>query len=294
MGAMTHSIHRSEPVRYRSFRKTLNTVLFWIILFPVAVVAIMPIVYMLSQAFSPESETMVWPIRWIPLHPTVENFTRIFNDPTLPVLHWFANSMFVSTTITVLVLFLSSLAAYGYARLEFPGREAIFFTLIVSLMIPAAVTLIPVFLLMRDLNILDTYHALIWPAGASVGGIFLLRQHFFGIPKELEEAAVVDGASRFWVYWHVCLPLVKGALVTQGIFTFLGSWNDLFWPLIVLSDRMNLTLPVGLLILNQGSYVQRGLAMAGAVLATIAPVILYAFFQRQIVSGIATTGLGGR
>jgi multiple sugar transport system permease protein len=257
-------------------------------------ITVLPILYMVSQSFTPEADAYTWPIRWIPLRPTLTNFTRILNDTTLPVLRWFMNSVFVSVSITSLVLFLSSLAAYGYARLQFPGRGAIFSSLLFSLMIPSAVTLIPAFLLLRDMHMLDSYHAVIWPAGASVGGIFLLRQHFYSIPKELEEAAVVDGANKFWVYWHVCLPLVRGALVTQGIFTFLGAWNDLFWPLIVLSDRLNLTLPVGLLILLQGTYVQRGLSMAGAMIATIAPLILYGIFQRQIVAGISTTGLAGR
>ncbi len=290
----TTSSTTTPAVAVHSRRALTMNVVMWIILLPLAVITIMPILYMVSQAFSPESETMVWPIHWIPMHPTFSNFTRILNDPTLPVLRWFINSMFVSISITALVLFLSSLAAYAYARLEFPGRDVIFFALIVSLMIPAAVTLIPAFLLLRDLKMLDSYNALIWPAGAGVGGIFLLRQHFYSVPRELEEAAIVDGANRFWVYWRVCLPLVQGALVALGIFTFLGAWNDLFWPLIVLSNRINLTLPVGLLILNQGTYVERGLAMAGGVMASIAPIILYIAFQRQIVQGITTTGLGGR
>ncbi len=284
----------SRPPAVRSYRKIVYTVSMWLLLLPLLLITLMPIVYMVSQSFTPEQDTMVWPIHWIPEHPTLTNFTRIFNDSTLPVLRWFMNSVFVSVSITALVLFLSSLAAYGYARLEFPGRNLLFSSLIFSLMIPAAVTLIPAFMLLRDLKMLDTYHAVIWPAGAGVGGIFLLRQHFYAIPKELEEAAVVDGADRFWVYWRVCMPLVRGALVTQGIFTFLGAWNDLFWPLIVLSDRLNLTLPVGLLILLQGTYVQRGLSMAGAMIATTAPLILYAIFQRQIVTGISTTGLAGR
>jgi len=266
----------------------------WLMLTPLLLITLLPIFYMVSQAFTPEADVYVWPYHWIPERPTLTNFTRILNDTTLPIVRWFANSVFVSVSITALVLFLSSLAAYGYARLQFPGRNAIFSSLIFSLMIPSAVTLIPAFLLLRDLKMLDSYHAVIWPAGASVGGIFLLRQHFYAIPKELEEAAVVDGAGRFWVYWHVCLPLVRGAMVTQGIFTFLGAWNDLFWPLIVLSDRLNLTLPVGLLILLQGTYVQRGLSMAGAAIASTAPLILYGIFQRQIIAGISTTGLAGR
>src|SRR5512138_1994342 len=201
----TSSTTTTPAVAVRSRRALTMNVVMWIILLPLAVITIMPILYMVSQAFSPESETMVWPIHWIPMHPTFSNFTRILNDPTLPVLRWFINSMFVSISITALVLFLSSLAAYAYARLEFPGRDFIFFALIFSLMIPAAVTLIPAFLLLRDLKMLDSYNALIWPAGAGVGGIFLLRQHFYSIPKDLEDAAVVDGAGRFRVYWQVCL-----------------------------------------------------------------------------------------
>jgi multiple sugar transport system permease protein len=263
----------------------------WVALLPLTFVTLMPIAYMLSQALTPEQDTMVWPIEWIPRRPTVENFIRIFQDPSLPVLRWFTNSMLVATSVTVLVLFVSSLAAYAYARLEFPGRNLIFFMLLTSLMIPGAVTLIPVFLLLRDIKMLDSYHAVIWPAGAGVFGVFLLR---LAIPKELEEAAVVDGANRFRIYWQICLPLVRSAMVALGIFTFLGSWNDLFWPLIVLSDRINLTLPVGLAVLGQGNYVQRGLTMAAAVIASAPPLILYAIFQRRIIAGVATTGLAGR
>jgi multiple sugar transport system permease protein len=271
-----------------------GTVGIWLALMPLTIITLMPIMYMISQAFTPEQDTMVWPIQWIPRRPTVDNFMRIFQDPTLPVVRWFINSMAVATSVTVLVLLMSSLAAYAYARLEFPGRDVIFFLLLTSLMIPGAVTLIPVFLLLRDLKMLDSYHAVIWPAGAGVFGVFLLRQQFLSIPKELEEAAVVDGAGRFRIFWQICLPLVRSATVALAIFTFLGSWNDLFWPLIVLSDRINLTLPVGLAVLGQGNYVQRGLTMAAAVIASGPPLILYAIFQRRIIAGVATTGLAGR
>jgi multiple sugar transport system permease protein len=149
-------------------------------------------------------------------------------------------------------------------------------------MIPAAITLIPAFLLLRDLKLLDTYHAIWWPAAASVTGIFLLRQHFYSIPSDLEDAARVDGAGRFRIYWQICLPLVRGALVALAIFSFLGLWNDLFWPLIVLrSKQSNLTLPVGLLVLQQGSYVQRGLAFAGAFIASMPVMIFYAYLPAQ-------------
>lgn len=271
-----------------------NSILLWLVLLPLAIAVIVPLWYMTAMAFTPEADQYNWPIEWIPTQPTLTNFNHILVDQTLPIARWFGNSVLVATVGTLLVLFLSSLSGYAFARLEFPGRDLIFSLLIFSLMIPGAVTFIPAFLLLRDLKLLDTYQAIWWPGAASVGGIFLLRQHFYSIPRDLEDAARIDGANRFRIYWDVCLPLVRSALVAQGIFTFLGFWNDLFWPLIVLSERHTLTLPVGLLILIQGSYIQRGLAFSGAFIASAPPLIFYAIFQRQIIEGITTAGLGGR
>jgi multiple sugar transport system permease protein len=254
----------------------------------------MPIVYMFTRAISPEAEQMVWPIRWIPENPTIGNFQRILNDPTLPVFRWLINSVAVATAVTALVLFICSLTAYAYARLQFPGRDFIFFLLLTSLMIPGAVTFIPNFIMMRQFGWLDSYNGLIWLHGANVFGVFLLRQHFLSIPKELEEAAIMDGAGRFRIYWQIALPLVTSAMVALGIFTFLGNWNDLFWPLVIMSDRNKLTLPVGLAVLGGGNYVQRGLTMAAAALATTPPLILYAIFQRRIIASLTLTGMGGR
>lgn len=271
-----------------------ETALFWLILLPVGIAVILPLWYMTAMAFTAESEQYAWPIKWIPQPPTVDNFLRIYLDQTLPIFRWFGNSVLVAGVGTVIVLFVASMSAYAFARLEFPGRNMIFSLLIFSLMIPGAVTLIPSFLLLRDLKLLDTYHAIWWPGAAAVGGIFLLRQHFYSVPRELEDAAYIDGAGRFRVYWEICLPLVRSAMVALGIFTLLGFWNDLFWPLIVLSDRPNLTLPVGLLILSQGSYIQRGGVFAGAFIASAPVLISYAIFQRQIIQGITTAGMAGR
>ncbi len=273
---------------------SVGRIFLYIGLFLLSLITLMPIAYMFSQAFSPENETMVWPIRWIPNNPTINNFIRIMNDPTLPVFGWLLNSLFVATAVTLLVLVICSLTGYAYARLQFPGRDAIFFILLTSLMVPGAVTFIPNFIMMRNLGWLDSYNGLIWLHGANVFGVFLLRQHFLDIPKELEEAAIVDGAGRFRIYWQICLPLVTTALVALGIFTFLGNWNDLFWPLVILSDRTRLTLPVGLQVLGGGNYVQRGITMAAAALATTPPLILYTIFQRRIIAGITLTGMGGR
>jgi multiple sugar transport system permease protein len=287
MASLTRQLR--DPQRF-----TIGNVLLYLGLGFMAILTLMPIVFMYTRAFLPEDLQMVWPIIWIPNPPTSANFQRILSDPTLPVFRWLINSVLVATAVTALVLFICSLTAYAYARLEFPGRDVIFFLLLTSLMVPSAVTFIPNFMLMRDLKWLNSYHGLIWIHGANVFGVFLLRQHFLTIPKELEEAAVMDGAGRFRIYWQICLPLVSSAMVALGIFTFLGNWNDLFWPLIIMSDREKLTLPVGLQVLGGGNYVQRGVTMAAAALATTPPLILYAIFQRRIISGVALTGMGGR
>lgn len=275
----------------KKFRRSL---LMWVFFLPLAIVIFIPILFMFTMAFTTEANQFMLPINWIPRPPTLLNFRKIFADPLLPLGTWFLNSVIVSSVGTIIVLFISSLAGFGFARTQFPGKDSIFALLLFSLMIPGAITLIPVFLLLRDLSMLNSWHAIWWPAAAAVTGIFLTRQHFYSIPSELEDAARVDGASTFRIYWQICLPLIRGALVALAIFTFLGLWNDLFWPLIVLTRVNQYTLPIGLVTLQQGSYVQRGLAFAGAFVATVPVLIFYAFFQRKIIAGITTAGLAGR
>lgn len=271
-----------------------RSLLLWLALLPLVFIIIIPLLYMATMAFTVEANQFVLPIRWIPQPPTLQNFRRIFADPLLPLARWFLNSLLVAGVGTTIVLIISSLSGYAFGRLAFPGKNLLFSLLLFSLMIPTAITLIPSFLLLRDLNFLDTYFAIWMPAAASVTGIFLLRQHFYAIPSELEDAARVDGAGRFRIYWQICLPLVSGSLFALAIFTFLGLWNDLFWPLIVLSKQIRLTLPIGLVVLQQGSYIQRGLAFAGAFVATVPVLIFYAFFQRKIIAGITMTGMAGQ
>jgi multiple sugar transport system permease protein len=241
-----------------------------------------------------ESNQLNYPIEWIPQPATLANFTRIFADTTLPIIRWFVNSLIVSTIGTTAIVFLSTLSGYAFARLDFPFKNLLFSLLIFSLMIPGAITLIPVFLLLRDFELLNTYQSIWLPASASVLGIFLMRQHFYDIPQDIEDAARMDGASRFRIYWQVCLPMVQSSVVAIGIFSFLALWNDLFWPLIVLSDREMLTLPIGLVVLQQGSYIQRGLAFAGAFIAAAPALAFYAIFQRKIIAGITMTGMAGQ
>lgn len=281
----------ARQFRFRNWRRTL---LLWLVFLPLLVIVIVPLIYMVTMALTLESNQMNFPIEWIPQPVTLGNFVHIYVDATLPIERWFLNSLVVSIIGTLVIVFLSSLSGYAFARLEFPGRNFLFSLLLFSLMIPAAITLIPAFLLLRDLKLLNTYHAIWWPAASQVIGIFLMRQHFYSIPSEIEDAARIDGAGRFRIYSQICLPIVKGSMVALSIFAFLILWNDLFWPLIVLGERDMFTLPVGLLFIQQGSYIQRGLAYAGAFIASAPVLVFYAIFQRKIIAGITMTGMAGQ
>jgi multiple sugar transport system permease protein len=208
---------------------------------------------------------------------------------------WLWNSIYAATAYTIVVIIICAPAAYAFARLKFPGSNILFGLLLLTVMLPSQVTLIPNFILMRDLKFLDTMNALIWPGAANVFAVFLLRQFFMQIPQELEEAAILDGAGYFGRFWHVILPLSTNALTAMAIFVFLGHYNDLLWPFITTSSIEVRTLPVGLQILNSsyaGQY--RPMVLAGAVFATVPVMIVYIIFQRRIIKGVTLTGMGGR
>ena len=199
-----------------------------IALLALALVVLLPIVLIGTTALKPDSEIVKFQ-SLLPAHPTLSNFGRVLGTPEeFPVFRWFFNSVFVSSMTTLLVLTVSSLAAYGLARLNLPGKRWVFAMILGTMMVPGQILLVPVYLLLSRLGWLDTYLALIIPAGAGAFGVFLLHQFFLAIPKELEEAAQIDGSSRLQTFWHVMVPLARPALATLGIFTFIGSWND-FW-----------------------------------------------------------------
>ena len=272
-----------------------RTLLIWLALIPLALIVLAPMWHMAVYAFVPERAQFGWPFQWLPGFPTpatLQNFVTLFADPGMPAARWLVNTIIVTLVGTLLVVSISALSAYAFARLSFPGRDAIFFVMLIGLMVPTAVTLIPSFLLLRDIKLLDTHVALWIPAMANVGGVFLLRQSFFAIPRELEDAARVDGAGRFRVFWQVCLPLVQSSLVAQSILSFLFFWNDLLWPLIVLFDRTKLTLPVGILFMGFNSGI--GMYFAAGFLSAIPVLLFYAVFHRQIIEGVTAAGLAGR
>jgi len=234
-------------------------------------------------------------LRWLPSTPTLSNYRSVLgNAAEFPVWRWTVNSLFVSLGTSALVLIVDSLAAYAYARLRWRGRDKMFNVLVATMLVPSQVLLIPTYLVIRQLGWFDTYWALIVPASAGSFGVFLLRQFMRSIPVELEEAAKLDGCSSFGIYWHVILPLLRPALATLGIFTFMASWNAFESPLIFTDSVSMRTLPIGIAIF-QGHYgTQYGQMMAAATLAMLPVVTTFLMFQRHIIRGISLTGLAGR
>ncbi len=268
---------------------------FWqLILTGVAILMVAPVAWMISTALKPPGEVLSAQPKWVPDHPTLENFRDLqTRSSEFPIVRWFANSLGISLTVTLLTLLVTSMAAFAFSRLQFKGRDTLFLIVVATMMIPSQVTLIPVFLIVQKLGMFNTYAGLIVPGLASAFGVFLLRQFFIAIPRELEEAAVMDGASLWTIYWRVILPVAQPALATLAIFTFLGSWNDFVWPLIVTNDVEMRTLPVGLSIF-QGRYTSEyGITMAAACVASIPVIAAFLFFQRKITAGIALTGIKG-
>lgn len=270
----------------------LGKIFFYLVLILFALFFLLPLLWMVVTSFKPFEEWLT--PNWIPVNPTLENFTSIFNDKSLPVVNWFLNSLLIASLFTLVILIIDSLAGYAYARLEFPGKNLLFGLMLATLVMPGIMFLIPNYLTIARLGWIGSIQGVIVPGFAGVFGVFFMRQFFQSLPKELEEAAYIDGASIWRTFFSVILPLSKGPLITLGIITFLTSWNDFLWPLLILGgNRQELTLPVGLATL-QGQYTfDYGKLMAGALVLTVPVLILYAVFQRYIIRSISMTGIKG-
>lgn len=256
-----------------------------------ALVFIAPVLLIAITAFKPDAEIVHFQ-GVLPRAVTTANFAEIMGNPEeIPIFKWFLNSVLISSAISLLIVTVSSLAAYAFARLNLPGKRWLFSVIIGTLMVPGQVLLVPVYLILNRLGWLDSPLALIIPAGAGAFGFFMLHQFFQGIPKDLEEAAELDGCSRLGIFWNVILPLSRPALATLAIFTFVGSWNDFLGPLVFLDSVDKYTLPVGIALFQTSYYAEYGLTLAAAVLCTLPVVIAFLLFQRHIIQGIAMTGL---
>lgn len=271
---------------------TLARALSYLVLIAGAIVMLLPFLWMVSTAFKDPGDAFVYPPTWIPRPITLESFRQVWT--TVPFGRYLVNSAVVAVGVTAAEVLTSALAAYAFARLRFPGRDQIFLLYLATLMIPGQVTIIPNFVIMRYLGWINTYQGLIVPGAFTALGTFLLRQYFLSIPRELEEAARIDGAGYFQVWWRIIMPLASPALATLAVFSFMGSWNGFLWPFIMTSTPEMRTLTVALRAFQTEYGTEWALLMAGSLLALLPMVVIFLLAQRYFVRGIATSGLGGR
>ena len=254
-----------------------------------AVLALAPLVWMVSASFMPAGEATALPPRLFPSAPTLAHYRTLFTR--LDLARNLGSSVLVATVTTAIALWLDSMAGYAFAKLRFAGRDRLFRLLLAALVIPGQVAMLPLFLLCRSLGLVDTYAGVVVPGMASVFGIFLVRQYALAIPDSVLDAARIDGAGELRIYRSLALRLCAPILVTLAVFTFMGTWNDFMWPLVVLADADRYTLPVALANLA-GEHVQdTELMMAGAVLTVLPVVVLFVFLQRYYLAGIMAGGV---
>ena len=271
--------------------RALTRVLLYALLLGGAALTAFPLLWMLSASLMPTGEAGTFPPPLLPSAPTLEHYRALFARADMG--RYLFNSALVATSVTAVSVFVNSLAGYAFAKLRFRGRRRLFRALLAGLVVPAQVAMLPLFLQMRALGLVNSYAGVVVPAAASIFGVFLVRQFALSIPDSLLEAARIDGASEFGVYWRVALPLLRPVLVTLALFTFMGSWNDFMWPLIVLTDDDLYTLPVALATLTRERVQDSEFMMAGAVVTTLPVLVVFLALQRQYVRGILLGGVKG-
>jgi multiple sugar transport system permease protein len=253
----------------------------------ICLLTVFPLVWMVSSAFKTGND--VYTLNIIPEAPTLENFRYVFTE--LPFVRYMVNSFVVSATVTVVALFFHSMAAYALARLRFPGRELIFRLIFSTLLVSLPVILVPLFVLVRAMGMLNSYAGLIIPAIFNAFGIFLLRQFYLGVPRELEEAAILDGAGYWRVYANIILPLSRPILAALAVFFFLANWNSFLWPLTITSDQSLWVVQIGIVSFKQQYASAQNYIMAASTVVAMPTMILFFIFQRQLVESIKTSGL---
>jgi multiple sugar transport system permease protein len=282
---------KSEAIRHRIGRALADAITY-AMLSVGAIAMIMPFAWMVSTSFKEAGGIFTYPPRWIPNRLVLSNYLDAWR--AVPFGRYFFNSVFVASAVTLGQLITCSLAAYAFARLDFPGKSLLFVLFLSTMMIPLQLTIIPSFLVLRELKWLDTYYALVVPFTVSAFGTFLLRQTFMTIPQELEDAAKLDGCSRLGFLWQIVLPLSRPPLASLALFTFMGTWNDYLWPLIVTNSQEMRTLQIGLrFLVSQEGGSRWGMFMAAAVMVSLPIIVFYLLVQKQFVEGIALTGLRG-
>jgi multiple sugar transport system permease protein len=283
------SAHRTS-VHRRPSRAGLTRALYFVGFLVVTAAIMLPVIIIVLTAFKPASEVNAFPPTLAPAEWTLDNFRAIFSE--LPFARLIGNSFVFAGGVTLLALTFDSLAAYALARLDFRGSKVLLIVIIASLMIPFQATLIPIYQLVSDLGWVNTFAGLILPRAADAFGIFFLRQFFLSLPRDLDNAARIDGASEFRVFRSVVLPNAVPALMTLGIFTFVNNWNDLLWPLVFTTESEHGTITSGLTLLTgPGGIIPQGVMMAGALIAVLPLAILFLLVQRRFIESVASSGL---
>lgn len=272
-------------------KRTISLTLSYVALALVTFLMIFPLIIVVSVSFTPNAVTQTWPPKIIPSAWTLDNYTSLFQR--LPIGRELLNTIVFAGAVTIISVFFDSLAAYGLSRVDFKGRGILLAVLIATMMIPAMALLIPVYRLLGSMGLVNSYLGIIIPRMADVGGIFLLRQFFISIPKDLDNAARIDGAGEFRIFAQIILPNAVPAILTVGMFNFMGNWNDLLWPLIMTSKPETRTITAGLAMLtgHGSSVTPYGVVMAGALISALPLLIVFFFVQKRFVEGIAMTGM---
>jgi len=287
-------VNTRQPQRPASYY--VGTILHYLLLSLIGLVLFTPFILAAFGTFKTDSEIIAFPPKFFPAKWLVENWPKVWhtdlgNGATFP--RWLFNTAFLSVTVAILEVIFCSLAAYAFARMEFPGRDAVFNFMLATLMIPGALTLIPAYVLMTKLRLINTFWALILPGAVNAGSIFMLTQFFKAIPKDLEEAAVIDGAKHSEIYRDVILPLTRPALLTVFILQFQAMWNNFLQPLLYLNSADKYVLNVALSIFQQEFKAQWNLTLVGAMFNAIPVMILFFIFSKYFVEGVAYTGIKG-
>ena len=283
---MANKLFARTPISEKFFGSFAYVMLiFW------AVLSFIPLTWLFITAFTPQDFIVRMPPKISLTLMSLENFINLFERGQ--IFRWFFNSFYIACFVTVFNLFFSSLAGYTLAKKMFPGRRAIFWMIISTMMIPGQVTLVPVFIMMTKMRLLDTHAALILPQVVSVFSIFLMKQYIQTLPSELEDAARIDGCSEFSVFWRIILPLCRPVLAVLGIFIFVTNWNNFLWPLIMLNTPAKFTMQVGLATLQEQFATDYGILMAGAAFAAVPMIVVFLAFQKHFIKGLTIGGVKG-
>ncbi|WP_114855764.1 carbohydrate ABC transporter permease [Brachybacterium sp. YJGR34] len=284
----------ASPVlgKRRRRRPTPARIVAFVILAVLAFAWLVPVLWAALTSLKTEAEAAAMPVSIIPASGfTLEAYINVLSEGLVP--RWAWNSFLTSALVTLITLTISALAGYALSRLRFAGRQMIIALTVASIMIPAQILIVPLFQLMLTLNLVDTYWGIILPQVVAAPMVFILKKFFDQIPYELEEAALMDGSSRLRIFWSIILPLSRPILGAVAIFVFIGAWNNFLWPFIVINDSNLMTLPTGLQTVISAYGIQYAQSMAQAMLAALPLIVVFMFFQRQIIKGISTTGIAG-